>query len=153
MRNGWEFGVLVMSKVFGGSSEGEVGAEDAGGEEEGLSFFGPRGELVELLEGFVNGGTVGVDAVVTFEGLEKVHIFGVSANFTIGEAVHPAARVLPFSGGEEVSVPGVGHLGLGVIVPILAAATAGMVADLADGDGGIAVFAKVGWEGRVLDVF
>jgi len=67
--------------------------------------------------------------------------------------VHPATGVLPFAGGEEVAVPGVGHFGLGVIVPVFSTASAGVVTDFADGDGGVSVLAKVGGQGRVLDVF
>ena len=83
-------------------TEGEVGAEDAGGEEEGL-FVGS--ELIELLEGFIDGGAVWIGFIGTIEGLEEVHVFGVFSDFAIGEPVHPAAGMLPFFRGEEVTVP------------------------------------------------
>lgn len=150
VRDGGKFHVFVVREVFGRSAEGEVGAEDAGGEEEGLACFG---EEVELVEGFIDGGAIGVDVIGAFESLEEVHVLGVFADFAIGKAVHPAARVLPFAGGEEVAVPGVGHFGLGVIIPVGAAAAAGVVGDFANGDGGVSVLAKVGGEGGVLDVF
>lgn len=156
VRDGWEFGVFVMGEVFGGSAEGEVGAEDAGGEEEGFCFFisfARGGELVELGEGCLNGGAVGVGVVIAIEGLEEVHLFGVLADFAVGEAVHPAAWVLPFTGGEKVAIPGIGHFELGAIIPVLAAATAGVVADFADGDGGVSVLAEVGGKGGMLGFF
>jgi len=98
--DGREFGVLVMCHVFGGSSEGEVGAEDPGGKKEG--FAGPVAfsEEVELIESLVDSRTVGVDFIGTFGGLEEIHFFGVFSDFAIGESVHPSARVLPFTCGK-----------------------------------------------------
>lgn len=130
MGGGGELSVFVVLQVLGGGAEGEVGAEDAGGHEEGFFFVG--GEEGELLEGFVNGGAVGIGIVVTIEGLEDVHGFGIAPDFSVGESVHPAARVLPRAGGEEVTVPGVGHFGDGFVIPIRATTTAGVVGDLAD---------------------
>lgn len=50
-----------------------------------------------------------------------------------------------------MAVPGFGHFGFGVIVPIRATAASGVVAYLADRDGGITVFAEVAGEGGVFD--
>jgi len=106
MRDGWELGVLVGLQVFRGSAEGEVGSEDSGGQEEGFFIVG---EELQLLECLVDGDAIGVDFIAAFESLEEIHVFRVFANFAVGEAVHPAAWVLPFSGRKEVSVPGVGE--------------------------------------------
>lgn len=102
VRDGREFRVFVVLEIFGRGAEGEVGAEDAGGEEEGL-FVGS--ELSDLLEGFIDGGAVWIGFIGTIEGLEEVHVFGVFSDFAIGESVHPAAGMLPFFRGEEVTVP------------------------------------------------
>jgi hypothetical protein len=42
---------------------------------------------------------------------------------------------------------------LGGVIPFRAAATTRVVADFADGDGGVAIFAKVAGKGGILDVF
>ena len=145
-----KLGVFVGFEVLRGSTEGEMRTKDSGGEEEG--FF-VSGNEVELLQGFVNGDTVGINFVASFEGLKEIHVFGVLADLAIGESVHPAAWVLPLAGGEEMAVPGFGHFDFGVVVPIRSAASAGVVGNFSDGDGGVTVLAEVGRKRRVLDVF
>ena len=145
-----KLGVFVGLEVFRGSTEGEMRTKDSGGEEEG--FF-VSGNEVELLQGFVNGDAVRINFVTSFEGLKEIHVFGVLADLAIGESVHPAAWVLPLAGGEEVAVPGFGHFDFGVVVPIRSAASAGVVGNFSDGDGGVTVLAEVGRKRRVLDVF
>lgn len=85
-----------------------------------------------MLEGFIDSDAVGVGVVIAIEGLKEVHLFGVSTNFTVGEAMHPAARVLPGTGGEKVAIPGVGHFRHGFVIPIRPTAAAGVMGDLAD---------------------
>jgi len=127
-----------------------MGAEDSGGEEEG--FFSVCEEL-ELVEGFIGRGAIRVDFIASFDGLDEVHSFGLITGFTMGEAVHPAAGVLPFPGGEEVAVPGVRHFELGGVIPIWSAESAGVVGDFSNGDGGVAICTEVGREGGVFDFF
>ena len=67
-------------------------------------------------------------------------------DFAVGETVHGTAGMLPRAGGEEVAIPRKGHFGFRVVVPIAATATARVVGDFADGDGGVAIVAKVSGE-------
>ena len=80
----------------------------------------------------MDGRAIGVDFIRTCDGLEEVHVFGVFTDLAVSEAVHPAARVLPFTGGEKVAIPRFGHFGFGVVVPVFAAASAWVVADFAN---------------------
>ena len=80
----------------------------------------------------MDGRAIGVDFIRTCDGLEEVHVFGVFTDLAVSEAVHPAARVLPFTGGEKVAIPRLGHFGFGVVVPVFAAASTWVVADFAD---------------------
>ena len=102
------------------------------------------GEELELRKSALDCLAVGIGIVVAVEGLEDIHRLGVLANLSVGLAVHEAAGVLPWSAGTEMARPGAGHLGLGVIVPIGSSASAGMVGDLSDRDGGVAMVAKPG---------
>ena len=52
-----------------------------------------------------------------------------------------------------MAVPGFGHFDFGVVVPVRSAASAGVVGNFSDGDGGVTVLAEVGRKRRVLDVF
>lgn len=80
----------------------------------------------------MDGRAIGVDSIGACGGLKEVHIFGVFTDLAVGEAMHPAARVLPFARGEKVSIPRLGHFGFGIVVPVFAAASAWVVADFAD---------------------
>ena len=80
----------------------------------------------------MDGRAVGVDFIGACGGLEEVHVFGVFTDLAVGEAVHPAARVLPFAGGEKVAIPGLGHFGFGIVVPVFAAASTRVMADFAN---------------------
>ena len=105
-------------------------SQDAGGEEEGLLGFG---EEVELLEGFSDGDAIRINFVVPFFRLKDIHVLGTLPDFAVGESVHPASRVLPFSGREKVAVPGLGHFGFRVVIPVLAPTSAGMMAHFTNG--------------------
>lgn len=144
-----ELDVLVEIEILFGSTKGEVWAENSGGEEEGLFV---SGEELELLQGFLDREAIGVNFIAAFEGLDEIHVLRVLANFAVGEAMHPAARMLPRSGGEEVAVPGVWHFERGAIIPVFSASSTGVMADFPYRDGVVASCAKVGGKRGVLDV-
>ena len=96
VRDGGKLCVFVEVEIFLWRAEGEVGAEDAGGEEEGVLCFG---EELELVESFIDSGAIGVDLIASFKCLVDVHFFSILADFAMGEAVHPAAWVEPFPRG------------------------------------------------------
>ena len=138
---GWrEFGIFIEGEVFGRSSEREVGTEDAGGEEERFLIFRKAGKL---FQGFIDSGSIRVGVIVSFMGLEEVHVFCIDTNFSVRETVHPATGMLPLAGWEEVLVPRVWHFELGVIVPIFSAASTGVMGNFSDRDRGVTILAEI----------
>lgn len=99
-----------------------------------------------MLKGFIDCDAIWVDFISSFKRLYEIHFTGVPTNLTIGETVHPATGMLPFSSREKVTIPGVGHFVFRVIIPIFSPSSAGVVADFSDGDGGVTVPAEVGRE-------
>ena len=108
------------------SSEREVWPDDAYGKEERflISLFA---QFVELVEGLFGNKTIGIGCVRTVKGLVDVHILGILADFPVRQSVHRSPRVLPWAGGQEVSVPGFGHLGLVALVPVRPSPSSGVM--------------------------
>lgn len=85
----------------------------------------------------------GVWAVRTLEGVEFV--FGKGPNgfdFSMGEAVHGAARVLPGSGGHKLAVPGAGQLLNIRVIPVFASPASRVVRYFADRHCFVSIFSE-----------
>ena len=63
-----------------------------------------------------------------------------------------AARVLPGTGGQEVTIPRLGHFMLGIVVPVPASPTPGMMRALADGHRRITMRPEKTGETGLLDI-
>jgi hypothetical protein len=133
-------GVGVRLQVLRRCAEGQVWAKNSHGQKKG--FVRLRTQFVQLPQRFLDRNAVRVDLIRPLLRLKYIHLTGLTANLAVGQTVHPAARMLPGAGRQQVSLPGIGHFGLRIVVPIRAAAAARMMRHFADGNGGVSVPAK-----------
>ena len=86
---------------------------------------------------------IGVFASRTLEGIHFVFREGSDwFDLPVSQGMHSASRVLPLSGGHELSIPGAGHFENVVVVPVFAAPAAWVMRDFSDGYGLVSIFSK-----------
>ena len=144
MRRRGKFHTGVRLHVFRGSSKRQMRAKNTKGHKE--RFAGRIfGQAFELRHSPLGIGAIRVDGVGSLNQLNPVHLGRITTDLSESQTMHPPSRVLPFTGFEDVPIPGFGHFMNGLVIPIRPATPTGMMRNLSDRYGRVTILPKPSW--------
>ena len=97
MRRGGQLCLTVGFHVLRRCTKRQVRANDTHGKKEGFTALG---QTIHLLQSFICYKAIRISRVRSVEGLKDIHVFGVLADFTIGQAMHDSSWMLPWTSGQ-----------------------------------------------------